>query len=135
MKPDTSKSLAEFFVTVLNDGGRLLGNVLRLPKFLLLHTLGLLLAITSEFEAFAVAVVGVLVGLVTAPLIGAAVALTLYLVLRQILTIAQQSVGVQRLQAEQTNYLAMVVRDNPYFAEKVQAKANADNVAAAPETE
>lgn len=52
------------------------------PQFLFLHVLGLLIAVLGDFETFGLTVLGVLIALATTPVIGAASALGLYLVMR-----------------------------------------------------
>lgn len=93
--------------------------LLGFPKFLFLHALGLVAAVLTEFEAFSLAVIGVLLGFALGPLVGAAIALSLYIVLRQASALLGGLVQSHRAHAIEVNFLARVIRDNPYFAEKV----------------
>lgn len=93
------------------------------PGFLWANLVGLVSTALTEFESLVIVIIGVLLGLALGPAVGAAIALALWLVLKQVSSFVGASVQVKRTQAEQINFLAQVIRDNPYFQEKVQDKA------------
>lgn len=74
------------------------------PKFLVDHVRGLAVAILSDFDTLSLVVLGVLLGLLVSPLVGATGALGIYVVLRTFSNAAAAK-------AQEINFLARCVRD------------------------